>query len=57
MPMCSMEQKRCNSVASRRVTREKGEREKMEMTREVLKIFTLPMPLPAINISAVVDVI
>lgn len=50
MPMCSMEQKRCISVASRvgvgAVTREKNEREKMEMTTEVLKIFTLPVPSP-----------
>lgn len=52
MPMCSMEQKRCISVASRvrvgcgGVTREKNEREKMELTTEVLKIFTLPVPSP-----------
>lgn len=51
MPMCSMEQKRCISVASRvRVVggddKGKNEREKMEMTTEVLKIFTLPVPSP-----------
>lgn len=57
MPMCSMEQKRCISVASRegdegerKGGKNKSERENMEMTSwvEALKIFTPPLlhPLP-----------
>lgn len=57
MPMCSMEQKRCISVASREgdegereeKKKERSERENMEMTSwvEALKIFTPAVaPLP-----------
>lgn len=58
MPMCSMEQKRCISVASRegdeggKGKKERSERENMEMTSwvEALKIFTplLPPPFPSL---------
>lgn len=54
MPMCSMEQKRCISVASRegdegeRGKKKRSERENMEMTSwvEPLKIFTPLLPTP-----------
>lgn len=59
MPMCSMEQKRCISVASREGDEGEGrkksnERENMEMTSrvEALKIFTLLLPPPSVPPSA-----
>lgn len=49
MPVCSMEQKRCISVTSWVLTWGGRKRVEMEMKSEGLKIFTLKLPLLAIN--------